>query len=507
MPDLTTQLLDAAESRAADRYAIDELGISGTQLMETAAQALAEEVLRLAPNGPLLVAVGKGNNGGDGLAAARFLRERGREVTVRATCETSEWEGDAAAMLDTLPGEPPQGLIGGTSGFSCVLDCVLGTGATGAPYGAVEDGIKLINEARSEGALVVACDVPSGVDASTGEVAGSCVSADATVTFHTMKLGQWINPGKRHAGAVHLADIGIPQRPTESAVASLLTNDLVDLIPQRGDGADKFSAGSVLVIGGSPGLTGAPLLASLGAARGGAGYVTVALPKSLLSAADSQLEVMGLGLAESGEFHCAEGVESIFSSGRVPDAIVIGPGIGRGGSVEKAVEKIIASSEAPVVVDADALRSFAGRPEALAGARSSLVLTPHSGEMASLLGKSRDEVNSHRLAAAHELADRARATVVLKGDDTIVAGAGGQTRISPGGAPALATAGTGDVLGGLIAAYLAKGVDPTSAAGAAVLVHLEAGRIAGVDGPEGVLAGEIAGSIPEARNRLRRAGR
>jgi NAD(P)H-hydrate epimerase len=322
-----------------------------------------------------------------------------------------------------------------------------------------------------------------------------------------MKLGHWINPGKRYAGTVHLADIGIPQRPNEAAGACLLADDLVHLIPERGHSDDKFSAGSVLVVGGSPGLTGAPLLASLGAARGGAGYVTVALPGSLLSAADSQLEVMGLGLAESGGFHCAEGADSLSHGRREPDAIVVGPGIGRGDSVEGAVEKVIFGSEGPVVVDADALRAFAGRPEALASAGADLVLTPHAGEMAALLGKPGEEVDSNRLASAHELAERARATVVLKGDDTIVITADGLAQISPGGAPALATAGSGDVLSGLIASFLAKGIDPSLAAGAAVLVHLEAGRIAGMDGTEGVLAGDIAGLIPEARNRLRRAGR
>ena len=507
LPEWLSPLPDAATVRAADAYAIESLGIPGLRLMETAASALADEVFKVAPDGPVLIVVGKGNNGGDGLALARILREHGREVEVRAACEPAAWEGDAAEMLAKLPGEGPQPLSTSAEGFSCVVDCVLGTGATGAPRGLALDATSLITAVGKAGAVTVACDVPSGVDATTGEVAGSAVKADVTVTFHAMKPGLWVNPGKDLAGHVVEADIGIPAGSAGSPQVGLITPAVIDGLPERGRSDDKFTAGSVTVVGGSPGLTGAPLLASLGAARAGAGYVTAALPASLLSASDSVPEVMGLGLRDQDECHCESGVEEIVGRTGPGRAVVVGPGIGRSSQAGSAVELLLTKVAGPVVVDADALKVYAGNCERLASASGDLVLTPHVGEMAALLDCSIEEVAGRRLHAVRDLAQKASAIVVLKGDDTLICDPNGVVAVSPGGAPALATAGTGDVLSGVVGGLLAKGVAPFHAACAGVLIHLEAGRIAGAEGPEGVLAGDVADCLPAARRGLQTSGR
>jgi NAD(P)H-hydrate epimerase len=322
-----------------------------------------------------------------------------------------------------------------------------------------------------------------------------------------MKPGLWISPGKHLAGRVVIADIGIPDEATGTSDIGLLTASVVDGLPERGSADDKFSAGAVTVVGGSPGLTGAPLLASIGAARTGAGYVTAALPSGLISAADSVLEVMGLGLEDQDQCHCASGVSRILERLGPGRAVVVGPGIGRSPQASAAIKQLLAEASGPVVVDADALQAFAGQPERLASAVADLVLTPHAGEMAALLDCSSEEVAKHRLRAVRDLAMRASAVVVLKGDDTLVCSADGVVAVSPGGAPALATAGTGDVLSGVIGALLAKGVERFQAAAAAVLLHLEAGQIAGLAGAEGVLAGDVAACLPAARRRLQSGGR
>ena len=507
LPNWLIPLPNAQAMREADRCAIEELGISGVRLMESAAEALAEGVLNVAPNGRVLVVAGKGNNGGDGLAAARILRDRGRDVDVVATCAPEDWIGDSAEMMKLLTGHRPMAISGADGDYSCVVDCLLGTGASGAPRGKVLDAIDLINTLAGNGSVVVSCDIPSGVNASTGEVQGTAVRADVTVTFHAMKPGLWIRPGKGFAGAVTLADIGIPNSVDVEASVGLIKESVVLTLPRRAEADDKFSVGSVTVLGGSPGLTGAPMLAALGAARAGAGYVTAALPKALLAASDAQLEVMGLGLTDEDGSHCAEGVAEVASRSGVGRALVLGPGLGRSTQAQAAVRAVVEQAEGPVVVDADGLNAFAQSPALLAETNAELVLTPHVGEIAALLGRQRDEIEEARLQSALDLSALAKAVVVLKGDDTLVATPDGQIAVSEGNAPALATAGSGDVLSGVIGALLARGAEAFQAACAGVLIHLEAGRLAAGDGLEGVIAGDIAAALPAGRKRLETADR
>lgn len=244
------------------------------------------------------------------------------------------------------------------------------------------------------------------------------------------------------------------------------------------------------------------MLAATGAARGSAGYVTVALPAPLLGASDAVPEVMGVGLTDNAGFHCLAGIDRLMERAQRAGSMVIGPGIGRTHSASAFVLAAIESIGAPLVIDADALHAFSGSAERIARRRQPTVLTPHSGEMASLLGIGRDEVEARRLSCARLAAQKSRAVVVLKGDDTIIASPEGQVGVSRGDSPALATAGSGDVLGGLVAALLAHSVDPFTAACAAVLMHTEAGRIAASGGAEGVIATDIAAMLPTARKQL-----
>ncbi len=501
LPDWLEPLLGAAEQRATDEWAIRELGIPGLELMECAGTGLAELTIELARQGPSVVVCGKGNNGGDGLVAARILRERGFEVRVVTLGATEELQGDARTNLERLPGPSPEPFdAAALAGSATVVDAILGTGFSGAPREPAAKAIEAINSAGAR-AVVVACDVPSGVDASTGEVAGAAVRARATATFHAGKPGLWIAPGKAHAGEVRVIDIGIPRRGSPVATSvGLIADAARHGIPRRGRESTKFAAGSVLVCGGSTGLTGAPCMASESAMRAGAGYVTACIPASLNLIFESRLlEVMTVPLPDHSGSLEPTGADLVLERAARSDALVLGPGLGREPPAFELARSIAHRAELPLLLDADGLNAHAGALQSLGGRRAATVLTPHAGELARLLESDSEAVGRRRLWSAVQAASQAHAIVVLKGDDTIVAEPGGRVGISRGGAPALATAGTGDVLSGVIGAFLAKGMDPFHAACAGVLVHVRAGQIAAVDvGPEGVIARDVIEALPFA---------
>jgi NAD(P)H-hydrate epimerase len=352
---------------------------------------------------------------------------------------------------------------------------------------------------------VVACDVPSGVDASTGEVPGPAVRAVATTTFHASKPGLWIAPGKQHAGEVTVVEIGIPQdgRPPEAAAAiGLIGAGVLDALPRRGAEATKFDGGSVLVCGGSLGLTGAPSMAAEGAARAGAGYVTVLVPASLNLVFELRdAEVMSVPLADADGAFAPEALAAALARCERADALVLGPGIGRAEGAASFARELAARAPLPLLLDADGLNAHAGEALArLAGRSAPTVLTPHDGELARLLEVTSDDVRARRLASAREAARRAGAIVVLKGDDTLVVEPDGRVGVSRGGAPALATAGTGDVLAGVIGALLARGVEPFHAVCAGVELQRRAGRLVGERvGVEGAMARDVIAALPSAR--------
>jgi ADP-dependent NAD(P)H-hydrate dehydratase / NAD(P)H-hydrate epimerase len=509
LPSWLEPLPDAAQQRALDGWAIDDLGIPGLTLMERAGYGLAARFTELVPDGQIAVVCGGGNNGGDGLVAARLLRERGRHVRVLMLGDAAALKGDAKTNLDLLPGPPPQPFDADElDGVAGIIDAILGTGFAGVPREPAAVAIAAINSARRTGPagpVVLSCDVPSGVDASTGEANGEAVQADASVTFHAAKPGLWITPGKDLAGTLTVIDIGIPvgdRQPPVVPSIGLMTDAVIREIPRRTSGANKFTAGSVLVCGGSRGLTGAVVLASTAAARAGAGYVTVAVPDSLVEVMQVKLlEVMSVGLTEADGALTQDAVDVALERASRANSVVIGPGLGRAASAQDFARRLALGVEAPLVLDADGLNAHAvsGGLEQLSDRRAPTVLTPHAGELGRLLGLTSAEINARRLSHARDAATRSGAIVVLKGDDTIVVDPAGRVAVSPGGAPMLATAGTGDVLSGILGAFLSKGMEPFAAACAAVLVHIRAGQAAALQvGADGVIAGDVVHALPRA---------
>ncbi|HEX7278552.1 MAG TPA: NAD(P)H-hydrate dehydratase [Solirubrobacterales bacterium] len=489
-------LYDAAGMREVDRWAIEGRRVPSLELMEAAGRAVAEVVAGLAPQGPVRVVCGKGNNAGDGFVAARLLREMGFEVGVLMLWPEEELRGDARANYERcggelLEGDPAERLA--SSG--AIVDAIFGTGFEGAPRDPVAEAIRAINDCA---APVVACDIASGVDASSGEVAGEAVRADVTVSFHAAKIGHRIAPGKWRTGELRVAPIGIPTGAPGEPVAGEIGPAVLGLTPRRGAQSTKFSSGQVAVAGGSRGLTGAVRMTSLAAIRAGAGYATVAVPADLEVVYElAQPEVMSVGCPGGDGCLVPASEKAVLRTFEGAAAGVVGPGLGRDPGSFELARAILGKIEAPLVLDADGLNAFAGRLGELASRQAPTILTPHAGELGRLLERESAEVDAHRLACAREAAEMAGAIVVLKGDDTIVTD-GSRTAVNVVSAPALATAGSGDVLSGVMAAMLARGLEPFAAACAAVLGHARAGQDAAarVGAAESVIATDVIESVP-----------
>ncbi len=499
-------LYDAEGMRAVDRWAIEERGVPSLELMEAAGRAVADAVAGLSPQGPVRVVCGKGNNGGDGLVAARHLAETGYEVETLLLWPAAELSGDAATNLErceaartdeglTVRLIDEDDLTARLADCGAVVDAIFGTGFSGEPRGAATAAIDAINRC---GAPVVACDIASGVDASSGEVEGAAVEAAVTVGFHAAKVGHLIAPGKGCTGELRVAPIGIPDDPPAPPAAGVIGASVLALAPRRGPHSTKFSSGQVTIAGGSRGLTGAVRMASQAAIRAGAGYATVAVPADLETIFEQgQPEVMSVGCPGGDGCLAPASAKAVLGSFERAAAGVLGPGLGRDpGSVELARE-VLARIEAPLVLDADGLNAFAGEIERIAARSAATILTPHAGELGRLLGRASEHVSARRLASAREAARAAGAVVLLKGDDTIVTD-GERVAVNALAAPGLATAGTGDVLSGIAAALLARGLDPFAAACAAVVAQARAGRDAAdrLRSAEAVIATDVIASIP-----------
>ena len=495
LPAWLQGLSDPERMRATDAWAIEERGIPGIELMERAGRGLADLVAEVVPSGTIAVACGKGNNGGDGYVAARLLREGGRDVRVLAVARVEELRGDARASAERVSDIEPFDARR-LEGCAGAVDALLGTGFSGVPHGPVAEAIAALNAA---GAVVVAADVASGVDAASGMVEGDAVRAAATATFAAAKPGLWIDPGKSRTGAVRVVDIGIPPgAPVPEPDVGLIEDaPLLAALPSRAAGWTKFTSGHVLVAGGSRGLTGAPSLAAEAAQRAGAGYVTACVPASLQTIFEIRLlEVMTRGLPDDDGAHTAAGVDAVLELAQRGGALVVGPGIGRTDGAFAFARELLARAEVPVVLDADGLNAHAGDLGALATRPAPTILTPHEGELARLLDTDSDAVKARRLEHVRAAAAAAQAIVLLKGDDTLVAEPGGLVAVSPGATGALATAGTGDVLSGVIAAVLSRGLDPFMAACAGVRLHARAGiRAAHEKGVDSVIARDVIDSL------------
>ena len=500
LPDWLDPLPDAEAMRATDRWAIEELRIGSLDLMERAGAGLALLTDRVVPRGPVVIVCGKGNNGGDGFVAGRLLRGMGRQVHVELLAAPDEHRGDAAENLRRLEGEHQPFAPGALDGAAVIVDAILGTGSSGEPR---EDARRAIEAIGAAGVPVVACDVPSGVDASTGAVAGAAVRAVATATFAAAMPGHWIAPGKAHRGDLEVVDIGIPAGAPVTPDVGIITDGVHALVPGRDAPGTKFTSGHVLVAGGSRGLTGAPCLAADAAMRAGAGYVTACVPASLEAIFETRLlEVMTRALPDDDGALVPAGVNDVLDAAGRGGALVLGPGAGKSDGAFAFVRSLAARAPVALLLDADGLNAHAGALAGLAARDAPTVLTPHAGELGRLLDVPSDDVAAQRLACARTAAQRSGAIVVLKGDDTIVAAPDGRAAVNTLSAPALATAGTGDVLSGVIAALLAKDLDPFAAACAGVHRHAAAGRLAAEEhGPGGVIARDVIAALPRAISR------
>jgi hydroxyethylthiazole kinase-like uncharacterized protein yjeF len=489
------ELLTTAEMAVADRRAV-ELGVPSLALMENAGRVVAEAAMRMVPAGVrIAVLCGPGNNGGDGFVAARLLRAAGYTVDVGVLGRRDGLGGDAAEMANRWSGpvhdESAALLARGTPAL--IVDALFGAGLSRGLDGKAADVVAAIDRARQDGAAVLAIDVPSGLDGTTGEAAGPVVGATRTVTFFRLKPGHLLLPGRELCGPVTLGDIGMPAGVLDAIAPQTMRNGpplWQHVLPRlRADG-HKYSRGHAVVVSGGIEMSGAARLSARGALRMGAGLVTVAASGDALLAHAAQLNAVLLKSASAP----AE-LTHLLADARY-NAVAIGPGLGRGPDAAAQVQAVLASGAA-VALDADAITVAAAAPEALfgtiKGAARAVVLTPHEGEFKRLF----PGATGSKLDRARHAARESGGVVVLKGPDTVIAAPDGRAAINDNAPPTLATAGSGDVLTGFVTGLLAQHMPPFEAACAAVWLH---GACAERFGP-----GLIAEDLPEALPAVLRA--
>ena len=510
------KLATAQEIRNIDRRAIRTFGIPGAVLMENAAAAIAAEMERFFDGLEGLkvgILCGKGNNGGDGLALARRLRIRGVPVRVALLAPFASLKGEAKLNLSILrrtdveiaPNASAKALADVVAWSDILVDAMLGVGLTAPLKGNYALAAELLDVA---GRPVVAVDIPSGIHADTGEIMGSAVRADLTVTMVMPKRGLVLHPGASYAGTVQVADIGIPPEAVDVepiAVRALDRAAAWGILGARRRDAHKGDFGHLLVLAGSLGKAGAAALAARGALRSGAGLVTVATPNSLVPIVQQQvMEAMCIPAAESIDGTLGLGAEEeLLKTLRSMDALALGPGLPTHYETVQSVKGLVRHGDLPMVIDADGINALAGVPEVLRQSAAPIVLTPHPGEMARLTGLTSAEVQQDRIGTAQRYARKHGVTVVLKGAATVVASPSGDAWINTTGNPGMATAGTGDALTGMIGSFLAQGYGPADAACLGVYLHGCAGDLAAEEkGEAGMIAGDLIEKIPEAINEM-----
>lgn len=519
------KLVTAAQMRELDRRTIEEAKTKGTELMARAGFGVADVVRRLADasgfaGGAVHLIAGRGNNGGDAFVAARELKQSGFHCEVWLACHANQITGDAFVHYGKMtkagikPYELPmiedwQDAIRHPFLADIIVDGVLGTGITGPARGPAAGAIQYIN-AQGNDSLVVSIDIPSGLDADTGRAGGDAVRADVTATVGAPKTGLLEPSAADYVGTLDVIFIGIPPEyfddvDFESDDELIYTNNIKTLFHRRDRAAHKGTYGHVLLIGGAAGYAGSITLAALSALRAGVGLVTVLTPRSVqVTVASHALEAMVIPAEET-----AEGALDVAAWDRIAprldefSAIMIGPGLRTGEAQRALVRRVLAECRAPVVLDADALNALAGETELLKQARGPVVITPHPGEMARLIGGDAATIQQDRRAAARRAVERTGAIVVLKGAGTIVTGPGRAAHINMTGNPGMATGGTGDVLAGLIAGLVAQGTGPFDAARAGAFVHGRAGDLAAYRKCQiSLTAGDLVAELPFAFREL-----
>jgi NAD(P)H-hydrate epimerase len=500
-------VLTPAEASTLDRET-QEWGVEAEVLMERAGRAVARAARDLAGGSygrRAVVVCGKGNNGGDGLVAARHLGRAGVRTTVVLLEDPGELREPAATNARRL-GEVPgirlrtfhQGSLQRELARADVaVDAIFGTGFRGMPEGDWAAGIASLNEA---GVPIVAVDIPSGVNGTTGVVEGEAVRARLTVTFGAVKLGAVLMPGAEHAGIVRVADIGFPDDLVRARAWLTEPSDVAAWLPARDPDTHKRASGVLVVVAASRSMTGAARLIAMAAGRVGTGLVTVAAPEGAMPQIQAGLtEPTFLPLPETAEGTvAADSVAPLLELLEVADALAIGPGLTTNDQTVAFVRETVRRSPVPLILDADGLNAFTGDVAALQDRQADAVLTPHVGEFARLTGVKPRDLDADRPTHVRALAEQTGAVTLLKGSRTVIAQPDGRLFVNVTGSPALATAGTGDVLTGMIGGLLARGVPPLESAAAAAYLHGLAGVFAGRDQAEGALAGDVLERIPEA---------
>lgn len=507
------KLLYANEMKEIDRRAASEYGIPSLILMENAGlqtTEVVEEILGSGLGKNVVILVGKGNNGGDGLVVARHLLNSGASVDTFIMGNVDEFTPDSRlnyeilarmtnAIYPLVEESQLDKLMLALLGADLIVDAIYGIGFRGSLGDLEAQVVRMVNWGRVP---VVAVDIPSGVEADTGKVHGDAVRATHTVTFALPKIGLVLEPGKDYAGTLSVADISIPRALLEDK--ELKTNLIGDalvrpLLGPRNPETHKGTYGHTLVVGGSRDMTGAVIMTACAALRCGSGLVTAALPESLLPvAAGVMVEVMTRALPQTGQAAIAlEALPAIENLLGMSSVCAVGPGMSQYAEAAAIIRFILEKAGIPVIIDADGLNALAGDIGVLQERQVPVVLTPHPGEMARLTGKSVEEIQSNRIAIARSYAMEWGVTLVLKGNKTIVANAKGEVFVNITGNPGMATAGSGDVLCGIIAGLMAQGLKPADAACVGVYLHGMAGDAAAhIKGERGIIAGDLISFLP-----------
>lgn len=506
------KVVTAEEMRRIDTRTIKDYGIPGTVLMERAGGAVAAKFIELFGAKKALVLAGSGNNGGDGLVAARELFNKGRNVKVLLTGKEGALSADClvqyrAAKKAGVPMEFRTTITSADCHGAVVIDALFGTGLNKPVRTPYSDLIRSLN---ASGATVISVDVPSGISSDDGCVMGEAVRADYTVTFGLPKIGHLIHPGAEYTGKLFVEDIGFPEDLLRSARLNVETIDAAyaaSLIPERPANSYKGDYGHVLVVAGSRGKTGAACLTAAACLRSGAGLVTIGVPESLTDVFQSRVvEEMILPLPDAGNGMLAASAldEILYFIAERADVLAMGPGVGVSDDMKKIMDGLVRMSAAPMVLDADAINSLAGRSDLFKKAKSPVVLTPHVGEMSRLVA--RQLVAEGKIEDARSFAKDTGTNLILKGAPSIVACADGRLSINTTGNPGMATAGSGDVLTGMVAAFIGQGLDPAAASVLAVYLHGLAGDIAASDkGMHSLIASDIIAAVPSAFLTLRKS--
>lgn len=499
------------EMRFIDRIAMEKYKIPGIVLMENAAIACVKEIEKLykdfmCPN--VGIFCGRGNNGGDGFAIARHLYNKGYNVTVFLVAGDNIL-GDALINFEIINEmgikvinlqNAPQNL----DEFDLIIDAIFGTGFKGEVQGLCKD---VINAVNNSSAYTIAVDVPSGINADTGEVTSVCVRADKTITFVSYKAGLLMYPGADYAGEIVVGDISVPKAVFDEIKSNIKVADkkfFRENMPKRQKNSHKGDYGKLLVIAGSRGMTGAAYLSSQSAMLSGSGLVTLATPDVVNDILEIKTtEVMTMPLNSCDGHISSLAIEDIKDKLGKVDAVLIGPGLGVSDDVKEILKMLLKNSHIPLIIDADAINVLSDDVKALQNKNCEVILTPHDVEFLRISGLSKKEIESNRLAVCRDFAKKFDVTLILKGSHSIVTASGGMQYINMTGNPGLATGGSGDVLSGIVASFVSRGISPPKAAAMAVYLHGICGDIASSKyGEESVIASSIMDSIPKAYNQI-----